>query len=48
MVEINRLTSSATTHWRFVDRTAGVDSGTIERRFTVGDRVRIRVRPWLP
>jgi FtsP/CotA-like multicopper oxidase with cupredoxin domain len=43
MVEINRLTTSASTHWRFVDRTSGVDSDTIDWRFTVGDRVKIRL-----
>jgi FtsP/CotA-like multicopper oxidase with cupredoxin domain len=43
MVEINRLTTSATTHWRFVDRTAGADNAAIDWRFTVGDRVKIRL-----
>jgi FtsP/CotA-like multicopper oxidase with cupredoxin domain len=43
MVEVNRLTTSATMHWRFLDRTGGVDSPTIDWRFRVGDRVKIRL-----
>jgi FtsP/CotA-like multicopper oxidase with cupredoxin domain len=43
MVEVNRLTTTATMHWRFLDRTAGVDSPAIDWRFTVGDRVKIRL-----
>ena len=43
MVEVNRLTTSATMHWRFIDRTAGTDSAAINWRFTVGDRVTIRL-----
>jgi FtsP/CotA-like multicopper oxidase with cupredoxin domain len=43
MVEVNRLTTSATMHWRFVDRTAGADSPAIDWRFTVGDRVKLRL-----
>jgi FtsP/CotA-like multicopper oxidase with cupredoxin domain len=43
MVEINRLTTSAATHWRFVDRTTGADNAVIDWRFTVGDRVKIRL-----
>ncbi|HEU0212542.1 MAG TPA: multicopper oxidase family protein [Jiangellaceae bacterium] len=43
MVEVNRLTSSETMHWRFVDRTAGTDSAAIDWRFAVGDRVKIRL-----
>src|SRR5215204_1043074 len=43
MVEVNRLTTSETMHWRFVDRTAGTDSPAIDWRFTVGDRVKIRL-----
>jgi FtsP/CotA-like multicopper oxidase with cupredoxin domain len=43
MVEVNRLTTTATMHWKFVDRTAGTDSPTIDWRFTVGDRVKIRL-----
>jgi FtsP/CotA-like multicopper oxidase with cupredoxin domain len=43
MVEVNRLTTNATMHWRFTDRTTGADSPTIDWRFTVGDRVKIRL-----
>ena len=43
MVEVNRLTTSATMHWRFLDRTGGADSPTINWRFRVGDRVKIRL-----
>jgi FtsP/CotA-like multicopper oxidase with cupredoxin domain len=43
MVEVNRLTTTATMHWKFVDRTAGADSPTIDWQFTVGQRVKIRL-----
>ena len=43
MVEVNRLTTSETMHWRFVDRTAGTDSPAIHWRFAVGDRVKIQL-----
>jgi Multicopper oxidase len=43
MVEVNRLTTTATMHWRFLDRTSGADSATIYWHFTVGDRVKIRL-----
>jgi FtsP/CotA-like multicopper oxidase with cupredoxin domain len=43
MVEVNRLTTAATMHWRFLDRTTGADSPAIDWRFTVGDRVKIRL-----
>jgi FtsP/CotA-like multicopper oxidase with cupredoxin domain len=43
MVAVNRLTTSATMHWRFLDRTSGADSPAIDWRFTVGDRVKIRL-----
>jgi len=43
MVEVNRLTTTATMHWRFLDRTSGADSPAIDWRFTVGDRVKIRL-----
>src|SRR5207342_3731137 len=43
MVEVNRLTTTATMHWRFLDRTGGADSAAIEWRFRVGDRVKIRL-----
>ena len=43
MVEVNRLTTTATMHWKFLDRTSGTDSAAIDWRFTVGDRVKIRL-----
>jgi FtsP/CotA-like multicopper oxidase with cupredoxin domain len=43
MVEVNRLTTTANMHWKFVDRTAGAGSGAIDWRFTAGDRVKIRL-----
>jgi FtsP/CotA-like multicopper oxidase with cupredoxin domain len=43
MVEVNRLTTTATMHWKFLDRTTGADSAAIDWRFTVGDRVKIRL-----
>jgi FtsP/CotA-like multicopper oxidase with cupredoxin domain len=43
MVEVNRLTTTATMHWKFIDRTSGADSPTIDWQFTVGDRVKIRL-----
>jgi FtsP/CotA-like multicopper oxidase with cupredoxin domain len=43
MVEVNKLTTTATTHWRFVDRTAGVNNPAIDWRFSVGQRVKIRL-----
>jgi FtsP/CotA-like multicopper oxidase with cupredoxin domain len=43
MVEVNRLTTSATMHWKFLDRTSGADSPAIDWHFTVGERVKIRL-----
>jgi hypothetical protein len=41
MVAVNRRTTSATMHWKFLDRTTGADSPTI-------DRVRVLPGPWPP
>jgi FtsP/CotA-like multicopper oxidase with cupredoxin domain len=43
MVEVNRLTTTATMHWRFLDRTSGNDSPAIDWTFTVGERVKIQL-----
>jgi FtsP/CotA-like multicopper oxidase with cupredoxin domain len=43
MVEVNRLTTTATMHWKFLDRTTGADSPAINWTFTVGDRVKLRL-----
>jgi FtsP/CotA-like multicopper oxidase with cupredoxin domain len=43
MVEINRRMTAATIHWQIVDRTSGTDQPPTDWRFTVGDRVKIRL-----
>jgi FtsP/CotA-like multicopper oxidase with cupredoxin domain len=43
MVQVNRLTTTATMHWRFLDRTSGSDRPAIDWTFTVGDRVKLRL-----
>jgi FtsP/CotA-like multicopper oxidase with cupredoxin domain len=43
MAAVNRLTTSANTYWRFLDRTPGATSTPIDWKFTVGDRVKIRL-----
>jgi FtsP/CotA-like multicopper oxidase with cupredoxin domain len=43
MVEINRLTTTATMHWKLIDRATGATGPAIDWRFTVGDRVKIRL-----
>jgi FtsP/CotA-like multicopper oxidase with cupredoxin domain len=43
MVEVNRLTTTANMHWRFLDRTDGVDSQVIDWQFSVRQRVKIRL-----
>jgi FtsP/CotA-like multicopper oxidase with cupredoxin domain len=43
MVEINRRTTPATMRWMLRDRTAGRNEPPVDWRFTVGERVKIRV-----
>ena len=43
MVEVNRLTTTANMHWKLVDPTSGAANDAIEWRFTVGERVKIRL-----
>jgi len=43
MVAVNRQTTAATMHWMFVDRTPGAAKTAIDWRFTLGDRVKIRL-----
>jgi FtsP/CotA-like multicopper oxidase with cupredoxin domain len=43
MIEFNRLTTPANMHWRFLDRTTGVDNPVIDWRFSVGQRIKIRL-----
>jgi FtsP/CotA-like multicopper oxidase with cupredoxin domain len=43
MAAVNRLTTSANTRWMLVDRATGAVNAAIDWRFTVGDRVKIRL-----
>ena len=43
MVEVNRLTTTANMRWKLVDRTTGAANAAIDWRFTVGERVKIRL-----
>jgi FtsP/CotA-like multicopper oxidase with cupredoxin domain len=43
MVAVNRQTTSATMHWRLVDRTSGTDHPAIDWQFRVGERVKLRL-----
>jgi FtsP/CotA-like multicopper oxidase with cupredoxin domain len=43
MVEVNRLTTTANTRWKLVDPTTGAANAAIDWRFTVGERVKIRL-----
>lgn len=43
MVEVNRQTTTATMHWKLVDRTTGAAGAAIDWQFTVGERVKIRL-----
>jgi FtsP/CotA-like multicopper oxidase with cupredoxin domain len=43
MVEVNRMTTTANMRWKLVDRTSGAENAAIDWRFTVGDRVKIRL-----
>src|SRR4051794_8935004 len=43
MGEVNKVTTTANMHWRFEDRTTGARTTAIDWRFTVGDRVKIRL-----
>ncbi|HEX8083286.1 MAG TPA: multicopper oxidase domain-containing protein [Solirubrobacteraceae bacterium] len=43
MVEVNRTTTPSNTRWKLVDRTTGAENHAIEWKFTVGDRVKIRL-----
>jgi len=43
MDAVNRQTTAATMHWMFVDRTPGAADTGIDWRFTLGDRVKIRL-----
>ena len=43
MVDVNRITTPANMHWRFVDRETGAVNHAIDWRFRVGDRVKLRL-----
>jgi len=43
MAETNRLTTSANTRWKLIDRATGAEGHAIDWRFRVGDRVKIRL-----
>jgi len=43
MVEVNRLTTQANMRWKLVDRDTGAANHGIDWRFTVGDRVKLRL-----
>jgi len=43
MAEMNRATTTETMRWKLLDRTAGRDRTPVDWRFTVGQRVKIRL-----
>jgi FtsP/CotA-like multicopper oxidase with cupredoxin domain len=43
MVEINRQTNTSNMVWQLIDRETGAKNGDISWKFTVGDRVKIRL-----
>jgi FtsP/CotA-like multicopper oxidase with cupredoxin domain len=43
MVDVNRITTSANTRWKLVDRDSGAANRAIDWRFRVGDRVKLRL-----
>ena len=43
MVEVNKMTTPANTRWKLVDRSNGAENHAIDWRFSVGDRVKIRL-----
>jgi FtsP/CotA-like multicopper oxidase with cupredoxin domain len=43
MVEVNKLATPANMHWKLVDRVTGAANAAIDWRFTVGERVKIRL-----
>ena len=43
MVEVNKITTPANTRWKLVDRTTGQENHAISWKFTVGNRVKIRL-----
>ena len=43
MVEVNRMTTSATMRWKLVDRETGAENAEIDWTFRVGDQVKLRL-----
>ncbi len=43
MAEINRMTTTANMRWKLVDTVTGAENHEIDWRFTVGDRIKIRL-----
>lgn len=43
MVEVNRMTTPANTRWKLIDRSTGAEGQSIDWRFRVGERVKIRL-----
>jgi FtsP/CotA-like multicopper oxidase with cupredoxin domain len=43
MVEVNRITTPANMRWKLIDRATGAEGSSIDWRFRVGDRVKIRL-----
>jgi FtsP/CotA-like multicopper oxidase with cupredoxin domain len=43
MVDVNRMTNPSNMRWKLIDRQTGSEGASIDWRFRVGDRVKIRV-----
>src|SRR3954451_2541011 len=43
MVEVNRLTTPANMRWKLIDRDTDAENTAIDWKFSVGDRVKIRL-----
>jgi FtsP/CotA-like multicopper oxidase with cupredoxin domain len=43
MIEVNRLTNSTNMRWKLVDRQSGAEGRSIDWRFRVGDKIKIRI-----
>ena len=43
MVDVNRMTTPANMRWKLIDRQTGAEGSSIDWRFRVGDRVKIRL-----
>jgi FtsP/CotA-like multicopper oxidase with cupredoxin domain len=43
MVDVNRMTNPSNMRWKLIDRQTGADGASIDWRFRVGERVKIRI-----